>query len=315
MRTITKNTIGVDVSKLTFDCYCCETKKYAVFSNTFDGTRELIQWAKNQGSLKHIVFEASGGYENLLQESLDKQELPYWLFDPRRIRYFIQSEGIKAKTDKIDAKLIAQFGAVKKPSYETRKITEEEKQLRALVERRAQLVDMKKAETTRLKKPKYTSSFLEIQEHISYLNQQIKRLEGEIKKISTQVQSLKLEIEILQSVPGVGFVSAASLKSYLPELGHLTKKEISALVGVAPYSKQSGQYRGIERIGGGRDCPRKVLYMCTLVAIQRERVFKERYEMLCRKGKAKKVAIVACMRKMIVILNTLLARKEIWTPC
>ncbi len=173
---------------------------------------------------------------------------------------------------------------------------------------------MKQAEVTRLKKPKLQGAKENIQAHIDYLTQHIKDLDKQIEALCDDDPLLKTSMEILESVPGVGLISAASLLSFLPELGKIGNKEIGALTGVVPYSKQSGHFKGVERISGGRPHPRRVLYMCALVGIRYNPVLKAYYETLCQKGKAKKVALVACMRKLIGILNTLLMRKEKWDP-
>lgn len=280
--------------------------------NTPSSILDLIEWIKMVGNLKHVVFEASGGYEDPLKEALSAQGLGFWLVDPRLIRYFIKSEGIKAKTDKIDAKMIAQFGANKQANYIPICRSKEESKLYILVERRRQLVEIKQTESTRLKKPKLHGALQSIRNHIEYLTNAINELDKEIESVCCAAPAIKSEIEILESVPGVGLISAASLLSFLPELGHIGKKQINALVGVAPFSRQSGQYKGVERISGGRFHPRRVLYMCVMVGIRYNPVIKAHYEMLCSKGKAKKVAIVACMRKLIVILNTMLMKKQKW---
>lgn len=312
MTNISGNSIGVDISKNTLDCYRWETKEYRQFLNTHLGIQELIEWVKEGAPLKHVVFEASGGYEDPLKEALLVGGLAFWLVDPRLIRYFIKSEGIRAKTDKIDAKMIAQFGSRKQANYIPICRSAQESKLYILVERRRQLVEIKQTESTRLKKPKLLGALQSIRDHITYLDNQIKQLDKEIDVLCSSTPTMKAEIEILQSVPGVGLVSAASLLSFLPELGHIGKKQINALVGVAPFSRQSGQYRGIERINGGRFHPRRVLYMCVLVGIRHNSVIRSYYEMLCSKGKPKKVAIVACMRKLIVILNTMLMKHQKW---
>ena len=312
MGNISGNSIGVDISKNTLDCYRWETKEYRQFLNTPLGIQDLIEWIKEDSPLKYVVFEASGGYEDPLKEALLAQGLPFWLVDPRLVRYFIKSEGIKAKTDKIDAKMIAQFGSRKQAHYIPICRNAQESKLYVLVERRRQLVEIKQAESTRLKKPKLLGALQSIRDHIVYLNEAIKQLDKEIDVLCSATPTVKAEIEILQSVPGVGLVSAASLLSFLPELGHIGKKQINALVGAAPFSRQSGQYKGIERISGGRFHPRRVLYMCVMVGIRYNSVLKAYYEMLCSKGKPKKVAIVACMRKLIVILNAMLMNRQKW---
>lgn len=214
MRNISGNSIGVDISKDTLDCYCWETKEYRRFMNTPSSILDLIEWIKMVGNLKHVVFEASGGYEDPLKEALSAQGLGFWLVDPRLIRYFIKSEGIKAKTDKIDAKMIAQFGANKQANYIPICRSKEESKLYILVERRRQLVEIKQTESTRLKKPKLHGALQSIRNHIEYLTNAINELDKEIESVCCAAPAIKSEIEILESVPGVGLISAASLLSF-----------------------------------------------------------------------------------------------------
>lgn len=314
MSTISQISIGVDISKDKLDVYIWENKEYRIFNNNMAGVQEFIKWIKLYKKIKNIVFEASGGYENDLKVAIENNKLKFWLVDPRLVRYFIKSEGIKAKTDKIDAKMLAHFAFVKNAKYDSITNTPEEVLLKSYVERRRQLIDMKQSETNRLRKPKSNLQKSNIQEHIDYLKQKIVEIENEIDNIMNSSEIIKEKEEVLTSVPGFGKISSASLISELPEIGKISNKEISALVGVAPYNKQSGSYQGKQMTAGGRRSPRRTLYMSTLVAIRYNFVIKDFYQKLIAEGKQKKVAIVACMRKLICILNTMIKKMEKWMP-
>lgn len=230
--------------------------------------------------------------------------------NPTRVRRFAEALGQLAKTDRIDAGVIAHYGSVVRPA--TQKLRgEEEECLAGLVKRRSQVVVMITAEKNRL----HTSPLRirqDVQEHVEWLEAKQKELDGEIKQMISNSHVWVEKAAILRSVPGVGEVTVATLLGHLPELGDENRQKIAALVGVAPFNKDSGPRRGKRRIFGGRSSVRCALYMATLCAVRYNPVIKSFYENLLQRGKPKKVALTACMRKLLVILNAMLRNGELW---
>ncbi len=301
--------VGVDVSKAWLDMAIEPGGKMLRVENKARGSRELID--RLQGlDLKRIVVEATGGYESLLIEALVGAGLPVSLVHPARVRKFAQGMNWLAKTDKIDARLLARFGEKAEPRL-VEMPTEQEKQLSALVKRRKQVLEMMVAEKNRLETAElrirgYIESSLEA------LRGQMDELEKAIRQIVEFTPELKEKEELLQSVPGVGKITASTLISQLPELGKCNRKEIAALVGTAPFNHDSGYRRGKRVVKGGRSAVRSVLYMATLTATRHNPTIKAFYERLLRTGKEKKVALVACMRKLLTILNAIVRNHTPW---
>lgn len=259
-----------------------------------------------------IVVEATGGYQALLVATLALSDLPVVVLNPRQARDFARASGQFAKTDKIDAATLARFAQVMRPPV--RPLPDEETELlRMLMERRRQVVNMITQETNRLKQPRLPWAVSQkVAEHIQFLK---KSLADTDKELRAQIESSPLHLEkaeLLQSVPGVGPATAVTLLAALPELGTLCRKKIAALVGVAPFARDSGKMRGQRCIFGGRSGVRSALYMATLVGVQRNAILKAHYEQLLARGKAKKLALVACMRKLLTILNAILKTKIRW---
>uniref|UniRef100_UPI0024814CD6 IS110 family transposase n=1 Tax=Shewanella insulae TaxID=2681496 RepID=UPI0024814CD6 len=257
-----------------------------------------------------IVTEATGRYEHAFVFACDKANLPVVIVNPIKVRRFAQAIGVMAKTDKIDASVIAQFAAVIKP--EIKQLPDEQSQvIKDLLIRRTQLLEMATMEKNRLQiMPKELHK--SINTLLKSLNQQIDKLTEKLDKLVAQVKEWRVKSEILTSVPGVGKVLSYTLLSEMPELGKLNRKEIAALVGVAPMNRESGSYKGKRRIRGGRHRIRTVMFMAMMSAIQCNPVFKRYYQRLKAAGKMPKVALIACMRKLIVILNTMLKSEELW---
>ena len=257
-----------------------------------------------------IVVEATGGLERTLVAALVAARLPVVVINPRLARDFAKATGRLAKTDRIDAQVLAHYGEAIRPSLRPLPDADTQ-QLRALVDRRRQLMGMMSAEQSRLNtSPARICD--SIAYHLTWLRQQVASLDDDLDGM-LKASPLWLERDaILQSTPGVGPILSRTLMSQLPELGNLNRKEIAALVGVAPFNRDSGTWRGRRTIWGGRATVRAVLYMSTLVATRYNPVIREFYESLLAVGKVKKVALIACMRKLLTILNAMIKNQQRW---
>jgi len=304
-----KMVVGIDVSKARLDIAAAgETWSVA---NDFDGIGKLrARLQALQPSL--VVVESTGGLERPVLAELSSVGIPFALVNPRRVREFAKSIGAEAKTDLLDARLLVRFGEAVKPEP-TQLPDADEQRLSALMTRRRQVVDMLTMEKNHL-----FSAHPAAQESISkimvILQQELDDLNRAIDDFIDHTPDFQRKEDILRSVPGVGKVTTAILLSDLPELGHLDRKKIAALVGVAPFNNDSGRHRGERRIKGGRPSVRKVLYMATLTATKFNPVIRSFYHHLLHQGKKKKVALVACMRKLLVFLNAMIRDSRSWTP-
>ncbi len=300
--------VGADICKAHIDVYILPEAETCQYDNTPEGVEALMMKLKAL-SPQLIVFEATGGLERLLVERLQAHELPMAMVNPRKIRAYALALG-KAKTDILDAEVIARFAESIKPTPQPPG-TDEAKKLRDLVTRRRQLVTMRVSETNRLSRcPESIEA--DISEHIEHLSQRIDQLSEEIKALSKQQREWEQKRKILLSVPGVGPVSAALCLAELPELGTLNEKQIARLVGVAPINRDSGKQKGKRMIQGGRTHLRCGLYMAALVATRFNPVIKKFYQRLIKRGKLHKVALTACLRKLIVILNAMVRDHRMW---
>jgi transposase len=257
-----------------------------------------------------VVLEATGRYERLAATSIAAAGIAVAIVNPRQARDFAKAIGRLAKTDRIDAFVLARFAAAVGPSPSV--IPDEEAQaLQHILARRRQLLGMLTAENNRLQMaPEALKG--RIRAHMKWLEKEIKRTDGDLDEAIEKSATFKKNEALLRSVPGVGPVLARTLLAELPELGTITHKRLCALVGVAPFNRDSGQGRGKREVWGGRAPVRAALYMGTLVATRHNPVLKEFYERLLRAGKPKKVALVACMRKLLSILNALMRDRAIW---
>ncbi len=256
-----------------------------------------------------VVLEASGGFERQPARTLIDAGVSVAVVNPRQVREFARSQGRLAKTDAIDARILARFAEVSKPTP-AKLSSEAEEQLRALELRRRQLVGMVVAERNRLSASPRTAG--RIEEHLRWLEEEIKQVEKEMQDLVESDPGLQAKSAILTSVPGVGPILAVTLLSGLPELGLLNRKEIGALVGVAPLNWDSGKLRGRRAIWGGRAHIRSTLYMAALVATRCNPVIRALYQRLCAAGKPKKVALVAVMRKLLITLNSMIKTQSKW---
>lgn len=301
--------IGIDVSKAQLDIAVRPTDERWAQPNTEAGIAKIVS---RLVALKPalVVLEATGGLEVPVVCALASAALPVVVVNPRQIRDFAKATGRLAKTDALDAQILARFGESVRPT--PRPLTDAATQeLEALVVRRRQLLEMLVAERNRLvMAPRRIRT--SIQAHIRWLERQLADLDLDLTQRICQSPVWREKDGLLQSVPGVGPVLSATLLASLPELGTLNGKKITALVGVAPLNRDSGTMRGKRTIWGGRASVRQVLYMSTLVATRFNPVLKAFYQRLCAAGKAKKVALTACMRKLLTILNAMVKHKIPW---
>ena len=302
--------IGIDVSKDTLDVGIRPTGESFAFPNTGSGIALLVQHLKDLQP-KLIVVEATGGLETAVVGELAAHKFPVAVINPRQGRDFAKATGKLAKTDEIDAHTLAHFGDALRPEVRPLK-NRELQELTALVSRRRQLVEMRTAEKNRLfSAPEWTQE--DIKEHISWLDKKIAKADSDLGKKLRKSPVWREKDEILQSMKGVGDGTSLVLITELPELGTLNRKKIATLVGVAPLNRDSGLSRGKRAIWGGRASVRTALYMATLAAIQHKNpVIRPFYERLVASGKAKKVAITACMHKMLTIMNAMVRDGKKW---
>lgn len=301
--------IGIDISKGTLDVAEWPSGNTYQFSNDKKGIGQAVRTIQSQQPAL-VVMEASGGLEMPLAAQLEAAALPVVVANPTRVRAFARSAGQLAKTDRLDARLIAHYAQAIRPPVRPLR-TPEQAHLKALVTRRRQIVHTITAEKNRLSNAPETVRG-SILSHLDWLERELERLEVEMRQMMDQSPHWRAKEALLRSVPGIGPVATSTLLAELPELGMRNRKEIAALVGVAPLNRDSGLYRGKRRVYGGRAAVRRVLYMAALVATRYNPVIRAFYERLIAQGKEKKVALVACMRKLLVILNAMLRNGEKW---
>lgn len=302
--------VGIDVSKAQLDVEIRPSGEKQSFANDKVGNKALVKWlAKIAPTL--IVLEATGGYERQVTRALVSADLPAVVVNPRQVRDFAKATGQLAKTDSIDAGVLAHFAEVIRP--ELRPLPDAVTlELRALTSRRRQFLEMIAAENNRLE---MTSKAVRksINAHVGYLEQALEHINQELDRAIEQSPIWKENEDLLRSAKGIGPVTSRTLLAELPELGTLDRKQIAALVGVAPFNRDSGSLKGRRSIWGGRAPVRGALYMATLVATRRNPVIRDFYNRLIAKGKLFKVALVACMRKLLTILNSMIKHKTRWS--
>jgi transposase len=302
-----KHFVGIDVAKDKLDVAVLGRKPIETFANTKRGIANLVDFLK-QVKPKLIVVEATGGYEEAVVLTLFEAGLPVALVSPQRVRQYARAKGLLAKTDPLDAQLLAEYGKAIQPRLFVGK-SEVRKRLSALVARRNQLNDMLQAEKNRLR----TSSVdvkHSLKRVLTCLKAEIKEVEQEIRQVLKTHDELGEQEKLLRTAKSIGPVTAATLLADLPELGQLDRQEIAALVGVAPMNSDTGKKRGYRKTKGGRPEVRRTLYMATLTGVCHNPVLKPHYEQLVKRGKEKKVALTACMRKMLTILNAMMRDQQ-----
>lgn len=302
--------IGIDVSKERFDLVVHETQVHKQFEMTKSQIRKASLWIKEQNP-KLIVLEATGGYEHTLVAELIAAKLPVAVINPRHIRDFAKAVGQLAKTDKADATVIARYAEAIAPQI-SEVLSQQQQKLQALVVRRRQLVDFRACEKNHKEHVVHKEIIQSIQTVIEKLTSEIETIEKMITDLISSDSDMQNKIDRLTTVPGIGKTTAALLISDLPELGCLNRREIAALVGVAPINRDSGQFKGKRMTGRGRGKVRKALFMAMLSVIQFNRPLQSFYQNLVAAGKAKMVALIATMRKLVVILNSMLKNNQNW---
>lgn len=303
--------VGIDVSKKSLDVCVRPTGEVLSMEHTEGGINSLVtRLSQEAGCL--VVLEATGGLEVPLAGALALAGVAVAVVNPRQVRDFAKATGKLAKTDRIDAAVIAHFAEAIHP--EPRELPDEATTLlSAIVARRRQLIEMLVMEKNRhatapLKLRK------DISEHIDFLTRRIKGVDKELQTHLRATPIWREREELLRSIPGVGLIVSASIVANVPELGRLSRKQIAALVGVAPFNRESGQFKGRRQISGGRASVRSPLYMAALTAIKRNETIKTFYERLVAAGKPKKVALTACMRKLIIAMNAMARDNKPWSP-
>ena len=303
-----KSYIGIDISKAVLDVFILPFKKHMQFENNQKGIEKLITKLKSFPDVL-IVMEATGGYEKLAAEALTEAKLSVSVVNPRQVRDIAKGFGKLAKTDKVDAEIIALFAEKVQPKANV-KCDEKQDELAENTTRRRQLIDIIVMEKNRLDKANNAKKSIKrvlkmLEKELATINEILKNL---IKTDSTYSQ----KNDLLQSIKGVGAIVATEIIADLPELGSLSAKQIAALAGLAPYNRDSGTLRGKRVISGGRSSVRRILYMATLVAMRFNEQIKIFYERLCNAGKPKKVAMTACMRKLLIVMNAMVKNNEPW---
>jgi transposase len=305
--------IGIDVAKAELVVAIRPSSERWTVTNDDQGVHHLVERLRGRTPVL-IVLEATGGYELLCVGALAAAALPVVVVNPRQVRDFAKATGQLAKTDRIDADILALFAERVRPAV--RALADAAAQeLDALLARRRQLLDMLQAERNRLGQVFGRDKRLvkkSLKSHIAYLEREVRMADTELGTMIRQSPAWREKDDLLQSVPGVGPVLSLTLLAELPELGRLSRREIAKLVGVAPLSRDSGTLRGRRFVQGGRASVRAVLYMAALVATKRNAVIRAFYQRLVTAGKPKKLALVACMRKLLTILNTMARTHERW---
>lgn len=303
--------IGIDVARDSLEVAVRPTGEQWQVSNQTAGMAELLERVRAFRP-RLIVLEATGGWELPLLGLLGSAGLPVVAVNPRQVRDFAKATGKLAKTDAIDAQVIAHFADAVRPVL--RPLPDAQTQaLSALVARRRQLVEMLTAEDNRLRNAT-TAIRADIQEHIDWLRKRLRGFDHELSRAVRTSPLWREQEDLLRSVPGIGPVVTVTLLADLPELGNLGRKQISALVGLAPLNRDSGTMRGRRTVWGGRSTVRAALYMAALVGTRSNPVLQALYARLLAAGKPKKLALTACMHKLLVILNALLKHRTPWAP-
>lgn len=306
--------VGIDVSQAQLDVAVVPTDQLWQVRNDAAGHTRLVERLRELAP-ERVVLEATGGYEAVLVAALACAELPVVVVNPRQVRDFARASGQLAKTDQLDARMLAVFGQALKP--ELRPLPDATTQhLSALLTRRRQLVEMLTAERNRLLTAAVQDAPQPLRDqlgtHIDWLRQQVQQLDRDLDDQLRSSPIWREKENLLRGIKGVGPILSATLLAEVPELGLLDRRQIAKLIGVAPLNHDSGKHRGPRRIWGGRAAVRAVLYMAALSATRSNPVIRELYQRLLRGGKPPKVALVACMRKLLIICNAILRTHQPW---
>jgi transposase len=301
---------GVDVSSQKLDVAEHGVEAAETFENAPAGIAALVERLR-QREVRLIVVEATGGYERRLVAQLSVAALPVVVINPGQVRHFARAAGITAKTDRLDAAVLARFAYQMRP--EIRALPDENAQFFAdLAARRRQLIELSTAEKNRLKRAPRPEIEASIQAVLTPLEEQLADIDAQLDRLVATLPQWQHNDALLRSMPGVGFQTSRTLLAELPELGQLTDKQLAKLVGVAPINRDSGKYRGKQTIGGGRAQVRQALYMAALTASRCNQRFKAYYQRLRAAGKPAKVALTACAHKLLTILNAMIRNQTPW---
>jgi transposase len=303
--------VGIDVAKESFDVFLYPEGKRATLPQNAKGRKQLVEMLPPAGDCL-VTLEATGGYERPLVVALAESGHLVAVVNPRQVRDFARGIGIVAKTDRLDAEVIARFGHGVRPRT-ILNTSEKREELDQLVTRRRQLVDLRTAENNRAETISSRVVRKSIRKVVELLNKQIARVDQEIADLLKSDEEMKDKAKLLTSTPGIGVTTAATLIAELPELGMLNRQQIAALAGLAPFNRDSGRFRGKRSIFGGRRSVRNALYMATLTAKTWNPAIRTFAERLKDQGKTFKVIMTACMRKLLIILNTMVKNNTHWT--
>ena len=304
--------VGIDVAKRQLDVTVRPTGETWSVANDPTGVAALIERLRTAGGVRLIVLEATGGYELAVAAALAAAGLPTVVVNPRQVRDFARGLGKLAKTDRIDAAVLAHFAEAVRPAVRP-PVDELAATLHGWLSRRRQLLEMLTAEEQRLRLAT-AGVRRQIPAHIEWLRAQLRELDRELDGVLRRSPVWRADEDLLRTVPGVGPVLTRTLLGDVPELGRLNGKQIAALIGVAPFNWDSGAHRGTRHIAGGRAPVRAVLYMATVAAVRCNPVLRAFFQRLCAAGKPKKVALIACMRKLLTILNAMMRTRTPWKP-
>jgi transposase len=304
--------VGIDVSKATLDVALASDGELFQVANDEGGIARLVE-RMAQALPDLVVMEATGGYEWLVAAALAGKGIAVAVVNPRQVRDFAKATGVLAKTDRIDARVLALFAEAIRPQPRALP-TAEAKELEEFMSRRRQIVDMLTMEKNRLAIAATERMKRGIKKHIAWLQEALRRADDDVDKAVRASPVWREQEDLLRSVPGIGPVSARTLLAELPELGTLNRKQIAALVGVAPLNRDSGTLQGSRTCWGGRATVRQVLYMAALAAVRRNPSIRRTYAALKARGKKHKVALVACMRKLLTILTAIVRDNRRWSP-
>lgn len=304
--------VGIDIAKYSFDLHLLPEGKTAHYANDPQGIQQCRQFLL-QVRPERIVLEATGGYELALTLDLQTAALPVIVVNPRRVREYARSQGLLAKTDQIDARILAEFA--QSPRVQVRELPDAPgRQRLELLARKRQLVETHVAERNRLEHAAERTVVHSIRRILLVVEKEIAKLDKQIAARIAADPQLQRKAEICDSTPGIAAATAAVLVTELPELGRVNRREIATLVGLAPMNRDSGQFRGKRTTGGGRVRVRTALYMPMLTVIRCNPVIRRFYQRLVDQGKAKMTALVAAMRKLLTILNTMIKNNQLWNP-
>jgi transposase len=298
--------VGLDIAKLSLELHLVD--RFHTLANDAKGHRKLLKLLRDHPGA-HIICEATGGYEQAVVRCLQCAGIPVTVVEAGRIRYFARAQGLRAKTDPIDAAVLSAYGRTFSPAPTTAP-TPQLQRLSSVTQRRRQLMQLLLMQRNYAEHYSDALQIRQTRQLIKLLEKQIDECEQAINELIAQDDALSKKAQRLQAIPGVGPIVAATVLAEMPELGQISKTSAAALAGVAPYNDDSGDRRGKRRIAGGRRTVRTALYMATLSAVRHDRILKEFYQRLCANGKAPLVALTACMRKLIVLMNRLLKNEQ-----